>query len=344
MEKLALNKNIFLSVFILFLGIFAAFCSAYSQTEEEFLYPTLISANYKDGSVLISFEPAGNKTFRYRIYRSATPIENKQDLKNAMLLAEITEEKIPYKDSPVEGGKYYYAVTAVKQGMEYTDLVPYQNITLNPVDYSPVPDPVQRITVSTLGNHLVGISFAPVRENYTYRLYVSSKRIDEITDINPLSIQTAKGNRFEVEIEEDKPYYFFVSTVNRLKVENKTIVHGNNATSHEYIMKKAREKPPEIKKKKKPATVSADKLIEDNLKNNFYNGNYSKALKDFQNILTGYRLSASQRGATHFYMAQCYYYRGNYEKAVRYFILSKEISLYKDKADTWIDRCLENIE
>jgi tetratricopeptide (TPR) repeat protein len=342
MKKCDLREKTVLFIILLFLGVFSSFLHAFPQTEMELQYPTLISVQYKAGSVLIYFEPIGGEEIQYRIYRSNTPIENKHAFEKAIAIAEITEEKIPYKDTPHEDGKYYYAVTAIKEGKEFIELVPFQNISLRPVDYSPVPDPIQSIKVSLLGNHQVGVSFAPVRENYTYMLYVSSQKIEKTADMNPFSVLSGKDNQFKMEIEEDIPYYFFVSTANRLKIENKTIIPGKNATSHALIIKKPEGKPREVKKK--PPPLSPGKLIEDNLRNNFYKGKYTKAIKDFQTILTRYKLSASQIGTTHFYMGQCYYYKGNYEKAVHYFILSKENGFYKGKADIWINRCLESVE
>ena len=196
MERSGLKKKTVIILLISSLTLFAVTISAFSQTGEELAYPTLLSVKYRDGLVLIDFESVAGETTQHRIYRSKYKIQKNEDLKMATPLAEITGKSLPYKDAPDEDGKYYYAVTFIKDGNEITELVPFQNITVKPVDYSPIPEPVQTITVTYLDNHLLGISFTPKKEEYTYNLYVSSQRIVYTPLTDPFSILSKDDDLF----------------------------------------------------------------------------------------------------------------------------------------------------
>jgi tetratricopeptide (TPR) repeat protein len=96
----------------------------------------------------------------------------------------------------------------------------------------------------------------------------------------------------------------------------------------------------EIRAKKEP---SPGELIEQNLRNNFYRGNYNRALDNFRSILQRDDLTRGERGKAAFYAGQCSYYLSDYEKAVKYFVFSKEAESYMGMADAWIERCLGRI-
>jgi hypothetical protein len=319
---------------------------ALAQYDEESLYPTLISAVYDSGAVIINFEPLADPGITYRVYRSPSPIEEGAELTSTDLVSDITADEIPFTDTPDKGGEYYYAVTTVGDGHEYTDLVPFQNVTLKPVDYSPIPKPVESLTISLSDNLTALISFSPVRKDYIYALYSSSQPIEMIEKRKPDSTLHGTEGRFSVRIEEETAYFFLITTSNRLGAANPSVVPGKNTNTEAFIAKK-KEAPAETVKKKtgpKKVRVSAKSLMERNLKNNFYRGYYTRALRVFNDILKHKDLSASQRAAVYFYMGQCYYYSRDYDSAVRYFIFSKSDVRYRNKAELWIERCLEMVD
>jgi tetratricopeptide (TPR) repeat protein len=90
--------------------------------------------------------------------------------------------------------------------------------------------------------------------------------------------------------------------------------------------------------------ITNEELIRNNLSNNFYRGNYQKALDTFLPILGKSDITVTEMAMGHFYMGQCYFYLGNYKNAVKYFILSKELQQFKNRSEVWIDRCLERID
>ena len=324
-------KNILL--FFLILIFFAN--TAYSI--EEKLYPTLLKVKYREGLIIINFEPLEDRAITYRIYRAYEPISTIASLISAELVAEIESNDIPYSDSPGVDGKYAYAVTIVKNGKEHLNLIPFQNITINPVAYAPSPKGVEKIDIRQKDRNKVEISFEPVNPDYSYNLYVSQEKVSHISDQKPYSTLRGK-NYFSVSLEEDTPYQFIITVSNSLGVENKTIIWGKNANQKLYVIKSV--------KKEKPVKVVKEKtnreLIEHNLRYNFYKGKYRTALGVFLSIRRKQNLTVSEMGLVHFYMGQCYYYLDKNSKAIKYFILAKEQKEYSSQSDAWIERCLEN--
>jgi hypothetical protein len=318
------------------------------------LYTTLISAQYRSGKILISFEPLRDEDATYRIYRSQKKMMNITDLQNATLMAEITADEIPLRDAPVEEGKYYYTVTILKAGFEHAHIIPYQTTTVRPLDFSPFPSIVEKIILKAGENGKLNIYFQPLIPEYRYSLFISSEQIFNITDHTPSVTAGGTDDYFSVKLEENTTYYFAVTTTNRLGVDNRAIYPGKNATLKPYRREAA--KPPvvereteeqngevksrEIDESKRPV----NELIEDNLRSNFYQGNYLKTLEVFQLLAKDWELAASERALINFYSGQCHYYLDNYSSAIKYFILSKEKKELRDISQAWIDRCLENIE
>jgi len=334
------------------MSVFTGLSPALAQYDEEVLYPTLISVKYAAGSIIIGFEPLSLPDVTYRIYRSVTPLMSGADLPGAVAVANITEAGIPYADTPDMNGGFYYAVTVLMNGNEYTDLLPYQNVTLKPVDYSPPPDTVESIKISQADDGSAAVFFLPVKKEYTYSLYISSQTIEATGGKGPDLVLKNEEKQFTVNIEPEKPYFFLVITSNRMGVTNPTVLPGKNTNTEAFIVKKKEEQKKkaapgtEVTKKKKPPkpTVSVKSLIERNLKNNFYRGNYTGALREFNRILKRKDLSESRRGETHFYTGQCYFYIEKYDTAIRHFILSKSSGQYRNRADLWIERCLDIID
>jgi len=339
-----------ISVLFFIVSVFAGLSPAFSQYDEEVLYPTLISVKYAAGSIIISFEPLSLPDITYRIYRSVTPLMSGDNLQGAVAVADITEPGIPYTDTPDMEGRFYYAVTVLMNGNEYTDLLPFQNVTVKPVNYSPPPDTVKSIKISRADDSSAAVFFFPVKKEYTYSLYISSQPIEDTGGKGPDLVLKSEEERFTVKIEKEKPYFFLVITSNRMGVTNPTVLPGKNTNREAFIVKKEEKKKAvpgiEVKKKKEPPKpqVSAKSLIERNIKNNFYRGNYTGALREFNKILKRKDLSESRRGETHFYMGQCYFYIGEYDTAIRHFILSKSSGQYTNRAELWIERCLDSID
>jgi tetratricopeptide (TPR) repeat protein len=320
-----------LSFFLLFAGTLFADVSNFDEVR----YPTLISAAYQKGKVLIDFEPVDEVGVTYRIYRSEQPVSSYTDISTESQITEISSDALPFQDEPESDGKYWYAVTVKTVKKEHTTIVPYQSATASPVDFSPFPRPIEELEIIKKSERSVQIRFTPLHSDYTYKIYVSREAFADAAGLEPVKIVEG-DNAVTLEIEQDLPYFFLITTTNRLGVENTRIVSGKNTNESAFILKKKKPKPA-------PKGPTSKQRIEQTLQLSFYRGHYSEALRSFQSLLQE-ELSSSEQGSVHFYMGQCLFYLGEYEKAIKYFILSKETDTYRSSAGIWVKRCIERIE
>ena len=337
-----------------FTALFAlsALGNSYAQeTPFTVMSPFRISPKYENGLILLTFEPVPGTDIRYRVYRSTEPMITEADLQAVSVVAEITADRLPLTDNPAEDGRYYYAVTAVTGGNEIVNLIPYQNTTLKPVRFSPLPEPVRAVKIippdDPAEELMVSIRFEYPEEGLSYNLYTSGEPRTDLNGLLPVKTleDTTDGDKkkktgeFVIKVETDRPYYFAVTSVNGLGAENRSLNIGRNTSSSPLIVlrPKKKVKKPTVRKK------TNREIIEDNLRNNFYRGKYKNALNVFENHLKTMRLTSNETALVHFSMAQCFFYLKQYDRAVKYFILSKEDDAFGEMADAWTDRCLEKI-
>lgn len=310
-------------------------------------YITMLRARYREGLVAINFEPVLGEDIRYRVYRSKDAVKSEEDLADAAIVAEITTGELPVRDIPDADGRYYYTVTQLRNGKEQAQIIPYQTTTVIPVDFSPLQDIIDGFSITQgerieAGKWILIIRLRPALEQNTYNLYIRSEKLEGVVEGNPYLTVSGRTGQFSVVVKEDEPYYFIITAVNRLGMENPAVIPGRNENEQAYMLKPAVaavKKPAPVAKKPTPA-----QLIDQNLRVNFYHGKYHKAMSTFRTLLNRKDLSGNQRATIHFYMGQCLFYLNRHTEALRYFILSKESRNYIAMADAWIERCLEHIE
>jgi hypothetical protein len=328
--------------------------AAEEEGNEPIRYPTLIKAKYESGAVEVSFETVDVEHTVYRIYRSSSPLLSPESLAGAEVAAEITAADLPFRDAPEREGRYYYAVIAVIQ-QEQLALIPYQNATLTAVSYTPPAEQVETLEVRKLDENRVAVRFKPLNPGYAYNLYTSPGPITEIGEAAPAASAPAgkfseaaaeEAGVFELAYAKGTFYYFAVTSVNGAGDENRVITPGRNSTLEPFIEKlegTKKESPKAAAPAKAPVVITPEELIDGNLRSNFFKGDYSKALVSFTTILERKELSLHDKSTVHFYMGQCYFYLGEYNKAIRSFILSKEDPRSVTRSESWIDRCLERV-
>lgn len=315
---------------------------------ESVSYITMLRASYTQGSIIIDFEPLIEKNIRYKIYRSGEAIKSEKELVKAVPVAEIAASELPFRDIPDKDGTYFYTVTHIRNGVEEALIIPYHTTTPHPVDFSPLPEPVEEFRItpsreSEPGKWIIKINFKPSFDQNTYHLYIRSEKLEGVVEGTPSLSVSGRTGQFSTIVNEDKPYYFIITTVNRLGVENPVVIPGRNENEKAFIL------GPSIKAQyaKKPIplkkTLSPGDLIDINIRNNFYRGNYSRAFNEFKNLLKRDGLTNYQIALIHFYMGQCLFYMKKPREALRYFILSKDFPSNINPGDAWIDRCLENL-
>jgi hypothetical protein len=327
-------------------------------TENRFV--TLINTKYEAGYINLSFEPLEDSSLRYRVYRSEKPIISQSDVESATLIASIDATDIPLRDYPGMDGKFYYAVTVVE---EFPELIPYLNTTTSPIDFSPIPEVIDTFSISSFdmedGTHLLNIQFIPTSVDHAYNLYTDNTPITDIVDASPAASVAGTKGYFELTLEEDSPLFMAITILNRLGIENRTLIPGRNVTTGPFVIASGEGetlvRKPDIAPVTQPTTVideqeqgekepSALDLIQQNLRNHFYRGDYETALNNFDSILKRGDLSGEERGFTALYAGQCSFYLEDYEKAVKYFVQSKETESYEGMADAWIERSLDHVQ
>ncbi len=320
---------------IILLVTFTAAVSLNAREPADDTFITLLKVQYTGGIVTVRFETIQNEDVQYRIYRSTSTITAKPDLADARLAGEIGSDELPFTDRPERDGKYYYMVSVVKDDIEYFSFIPYQNTTLTPIDFAPVPDPVQSVTVQKLQDTAL-IRYSPVRKDYTYRLYVQDRETMDLSGLSPRTEMGGDRSGFRVAFKESQRCYFYVTTVNRLGVENRSVLSGVNTAVLIPVVRKI------IQPKPKPPTNR--EFIDRNLRTNFYKARYSTALDNFKKIERNRNLRKRELAEIHFYSAQCLFYLGDYKGAIKLFIQGKEEGMDSGMSDAWIQRCLDKID
>jgi hypothetical protein len=316
-------------------------------TEDRFV--TLLNPQYEEGSIRLSFEPVQEPNLRYRVYRSTKPIISTADIEGSEFIVEITANDLPLYDEPVSEGRYYYAVTVTE---EFPELFPYLNTTTKPVDYVPLPEvidsfEIQRLEPAAGTGRRIALRFRPARPENGYNLYTSTKPIRDLGEV-PLSASVSGADgRFEITVDGESSLYFAITTVNRLGVENETLIAGRNLSTSPFNPAPPVVKKKEEKKEKEPVAAPAPPepraVIDRTLKNTFYPGHYGKALQSFETLLLREDLTSMERAEVNFYSGQCYFYLGEYRKAVKRFVLSKSVEDFNKPADAWIERSLSRV-
>jgi hypothetical protein len=312
-------------------------------------FVTLIKPQYENGSIVVSFEPIEGEDLRYRVYRAENPIISTSDIEKAEFVGEITADNIPFIDKPEVDGTYYYAVTVTE---EFPELVPFVNTTTKAVDFAPMPEVIDRYETIRLdateeGTQKLFIRFIPSTEGYAYNLYTSMLPFEKTTDASLAASVVAADEQFGYTLQRDSPLYFAITAINRLGVENTELISGRNLTPGPVV---AEEKPvpvatveeelPKEEAPVEPAGPTPRDMIDRILRNSFYQGRYGSALQDLEALFARDDLTDEERGLVAFYMGQCHFYLGEYRRAVKYFVLSKDAHTYREAADAWIERSL----
>jgi tetratricopeptide (TPR) repeat protein len=313
-------------------------------TENRFV--TLLKPKYEEGFIHLSFEPVRNENLRYRVYRSTKPIISAADIEGAEFVAEITAQDIPLRDEPPAEGRFYYAVTVTE---EFPQLVPYLNTTTKPVDYAPLAEVIDSFETRRLGDQRTVIRFTPARPEYSYNLYTSGTPIKELDEAELAASVSGADGQFEIRAELDRPLFLAITAINRLGVENEILIPGQNVT---LTPLEPLPEPPEVEEEEEPEVEKPPPvppptpprvLIDRALSRSFFQGRYEEALEGFEDLIRRNDLTSSERAEAQFYAGQCCFYLGEYRKAVKYFVLSKEIEEFVRPADVWIERSLNSI-
>ncbi len=242
------------------------------------------------------------------IYRNTEPIEDRNGLLEANLIATLSGASTSYTDYPVPGISYYYAVidsNLIKTG-NYS-FKAGENITIIPVELEI--KTTERIGLpQKASSRPKPLPYLSITRGYQSGRQLSPSIIDSIPAKQELSKKTA---------DEVKA---MISSFTPVKL-----------TVPEPVI---------LKQDRSPEPGSELAMLSDILETDFTSGNYEAAkikLLDFQKIRRSRQIEAS----VYFYLGQADYFLGNYRASFTDFLFAEEF--YYLDSRPWINNLYEKL-
>ena len=262
---------------------------------------TAIKAWAGKDSVQLSFK-CSKPTSELFIYRNTEPIEDKNDILSANLIATLSGASSSFTDYPVPGIGYYYGIidsNLIKTGSYIFKAG--ENITIVPVELKITS--TERVGLPKLPtSRPKPLPYLSISRGYQSGRHLSPSVIDSIPELKSVSTTTEKA------------------------ISNliKNVTTPNTAEPVPII----------LKQDKFPDSGSERAMLSNILDNDFSNENFESArvkLLEFQKIRREKEIEAS----VHFYLGQIYYFLGDYKAAFTEFLFAEEF-FYLDSRP-WID-------
>ncbi len=260
---------------------------------------TNIKTSIIDKQIKISFKTS-KPDREVVIYRSTSPIQEKEDIEGATLLTEIPSSKESYIDTPVPGVSYYYAVfdSELTKAGKYIVKIG-ENVTANSTE---VPlSTVRNITIFTRNIRTQPLPFLDI-----YNGVISGKPLagsyftfPPVRQLQPGTAEAVRNLTSVIPARIPPVPELYIFPVDREAREN----------SETY------------------------KLVRI-LKTDFSNKNWSEAYKLLGNFLS-VRHTKSVEKRTHFYMGQALYFMGLYKESFNEFVMC-EGDFYTE-TKPWLD-------
>ena len=262
---------------------------------------TAIKAWAGKDSVQLSFR-CSKPTAELFIYRNTEPIEDKNDILAANLIATLSGASSSYTDYPVPGIGYYYGIidsNLIKTGSYVFKAG--ENITIVPIELELKTS--ERIGLpEVVSSRPKPLPYLSISRGYQTGRQLAPSVIDSIPEHKELSAASKEA-------------------VNDLL---RTIGPKSTASEQPYI----------LKQDKNPESGSEQAMLADILNTDFIKGNFESArvkLLEFQKIKRNREIEAS----VHFYLGQIYYFTADYKSAFTEFLFAEEY--YYMETRPWIE-------
>ena len=251
---------------------------------------TSVKAWESEDSIELSFK-CSKPTAELFIYRNTEPIENRNDIIKANLIATLSGTATSFTDYPVPGIGYYYGIidsNLIKTGNYIFKAG--ENITILPVELKL--ESVDRIGLPEMPeSRPKPLPYLSISRGYQSGRPLSPSVIDSIPEKRDVSAKTESAI--------------------------------NNFLSSVSAGKTADPQPVILNQNKFPAPGSEQSMLKDILDSDFKNGDYDTAavkLLEFQKIRRDNDIEAS----VHFYLGQIYYFLGEYSKSFTEFLFAED--------------------
>ncbi|HAK44549.1 MAG TPA: hypothetical protein DCO79_01325 [Spirochaeta sp.] len=284
----------------------AAFITEKTKDDSPALITALKAWVGKD-SIQLSFK-CSKPTSELFIYRNTEPIEDKNDILSANLIATLSGASSSYTDYPVPGIGYYYGIidsNLIKTGSYIFKAG--ENITVVPVELELTS--TERVGLPVLpSSRPKPLPYLSISRAYQTGRQLSASIIDSIPEKKTISDTSAEA-------------------VNAL-------LKNTDTGSEQELLQTV------LKQDKNPAGGSEQAMLADILEADFITGNFESArvkLLEFQKIRRTNEIEAS----VHFYLGQIYYFTGDFKSAFTEFLFAEEYFYMESRP--WIDTLFKRL-
>lgn len=216
---------------------------------------SLKAVTIDERTVLLTWEPIGNFTGEYIVFRSHVPIDTQERFSNAEPVARLASSRARYLDSDAGPGRHYYAIACkTVDGVLYSDLKKDLNFTADPVFVGGV------IGVKSIRAHNEGSTVTVTwkagadtlnRGYYLIRTEMQPKGRDSIAGGYIVdSVQSAAEKYVERNVPAGR-YFYILAPANYKDDEDFMLTKGVNVTDPALVIEGKKRKPAE-----KPAEKS----------------------------------------------------------------------------------------
>lgn len=272
------------------------------KIDDNLTYITYLRVSEKIDSLYLTFR-SSNPERNAAVLRSEEPIFTVEDIKTARLLSIIPSLKESYSDFPIAGVPYYYCVVDAQLLKSYNiTIIPFENSTISPSEIK-----ISENSIAVL-EKTVYLRPEPLPAIFLDRDIETGKKL-----------ASGYNNYFPEKDIRKKTQKIITSLIEESSLNKSSISEGEILNPDDYYNQKE--------------NIQLSVLIERYFfQKDWYE--FKDRLKDF--IRTSERKSLKDRGS--FYLGQCYYFTGDYNRAYLEFLESSE-SFYPE-SKKWMNTIL----
>lgn len=237
------------------------------------------------------------------IYRDSKQITSYSQISNLNPIATLDKNSTFYIDNVQNTNEYFYSIIAETTDGPYKIIIPSINSTLNGIM------PLFKNTSNTSNQN--------IQHKETFTINQNSKRVFPLPQINFDKNNDSKNNKITL---------------------GKKAIDAGNELGKGYNKKNYISKIHVFEEDLICPEGGDEYFLFRILKESFVKNNFATSVENLTDFLSVYRNKETTSRAI-FYLAESYYFSGNYEKAIYHFLAVKDI--YPELTKKWLDSSLD---
>lgn len=237
------------------------------------------------------------------IYRDSKQITSYSQISNLNPIATLDKNSTFYIDNVQNTNEYFYSIIAETNDGPYKIIIPSINSTLNGIM------PLFKNTSNTSNQN--------IQHKETFTINQNSKRVFPLPQINFDKNNDSKNNKITL---------------------GKKAIDAGNELGKGYNKKNYISKIHVFEEDLICPEGGDEYFLFRILKESFVKNNFATSVENLTDFLSVYRNKETTSRAI-FYLAESYYFSGNYEKAIYHFLAVKDI--YPELTKKWLDSSLD---